>query len=297
MVYKFKPKQFFLGKTKQIDLNINLLKSVLVLGAVIEARDAYTGGHTWRVGQYSRLLAEQAGLSPAEVFLASLGGFVHDIGKVGIPDLILNKSERLTDAEFSLIKTHPQIGNNLLADHPLGPLVLDAITHHHERFDGQGYPGSLTEENLSIYPRVIAVADTFDAMTSIRSYSKGMPKEEALDQLSAESGHHLDGALVNNFLALATKGSLNCILGHSDELRPLVKCPMDGPILALPRNKKDGDIVHCYACKGLYRLHIAADSFVLEPLMQKRFDLPPETDLEQIDDFVRSAPLRVRITN
>ncbi|MCD6580338.1 MAG: HD-GYP domain-containing protein [Desulfuromusa sp.] len=292
---KFNSKQFILGKQRHIDLNVNLLKSVLVLGAVIEARDAYTGGHTWRVSQYSRLLAEQAGLAPTEVFLASLGGFVHDIGKVGISDRILNKPERLTNDEFTLIKTHPQIGNTLLADHPLAPLVLDAITHHHERFDGQGYPGKLTEERLSVYPRIIAVADTFDAMTSIRSYSKGMPKEEALSKLSAESGHHLDGTLVSDFLALAAKGGFNCILGHSDELRPLVNCPMDGPILALPRNKKDGDILHCHACKGMYRLHILSGSFELESLMQRRFDLQPEVDLEQIDEFAHRAPQSVKV--
>ena len=295
MASEFNPKIFILGKQRHIDLNVNLLKSVLVLGTVIEARDAYTGGHTWRVGQYSRLLAEQAGLSPSEVFLASLGGFVHDIGKVGIPDRILNKPERLTNDEFSLIKTHPQIGNTLLADHPLGPLVLDAITHHHERFDGQGYPGKLTGERLSIYPRIIAVADTFDAMTSIRSYSKGMTQEDALTKLSAESGHHLDGTLVSGFLALAAKGSLNCILGHSDELRPLVNCPMDGPILALPRNKRDGDIIHCHACKGMYRLHILSGSFELESLMQRRFDLQPEIDLEPIDEFARRAPQSVKV--
>ena len=295
MAYKFNPKLFISGKQKHIDLSANLLKSVLVLGSVIEARDAYTGGHTWRVGQYSRLLAEQAGLDPSEVFLASLGGFIHDIGKIGIPDRILNKPERLTNDEFALIKTHPQIGATLLADHPLGPLVLDAINHHHEGFDGQGYPGKLTEEMISIYPRIVAVADTFDAMTSIRSYSKGMTKEEALSNLSKASGHQLDGTLVSDFLALAAKGSLNCILGHSGELRPLVNCPMDGPILALPRNKKDGDIVHCHACKGMYRLHILDGSFELESLMQRRFDLQPEIDLEQIDEFTRKAPQRVKV--
>lgn len=146
---KFNSKQFILGKQRHIDLNVNLLKSVLVLGAVIEARDAYIGGHTWRVSQYSRLLAEQAGLTSTEISLTSLGGFVHDIGKVEISDRILNKLERLTNDEFAFIKTHPQIGNTLLVDYPLAPLVLDAITHHHERFDGQGYPGKLSGESLN----------------------------------------------------------------------------------------------------------------------------------------------------
>jgi HD-GYP domain-containing protein (c-di-GMP phosphodiesterase class II) len=88
---------------------------VLVLGAVIEARDAYTGGHTWRVAQYSRLLAEQAGLSASEIFLSGLGGFIHDIGKVGIPDQVLNKAGRLSEDEFSLLKTHPTVGKNCVS--------------------------------------------------------------------------------------------------------------------------------------------------------------------------------------
>ncbi len=101
---------------------------------------------------------------------------------------------------------------------------------------------------------------------------------------------------MRHFLTLANKGSLDSILGHSDESRPLAHCPMDGPIIALPRNKKDGDSIYCHACKGMYRLHVAAETFELEYLMQQRFDLQPETDLEQIDEFARSAPRQVKIT-
>jgi HD-GYP domain-containing protein (c-di-GMP phosphodiesterase class II) len=136
---------------------------VLVLGAVIEARDAYTGGHTWRVAQYSRLLAEQAGLSASEIFLSGLGGFIHDIGKVGIPDQVLNKAGRLSEDEFSLLKTHPTVGKKLLDNHPLGPLVLDSITYHHERFDlqpgvdtagmGRIQRADLLLQGDSLYPR------------------------------------------------------------------------------------------------------------------------------------------------
>lgn len=124
-----------------------------------------------------------------------------------------------------------------------------------------------------------------------------MSKKAALLELSDKSGQHLDSELVSHFLTLAAKGSLDSILGHSDELRPLVTCPMDDPILALPGNKKEGDTIHCFACKGLYRLHIATGSFELESLLQQRFDLQPETDFAQIDDFARSAPRRVKIVS
>ncbi len=287
---------FHANKTRRVELNVDLLESVLVLGAVIEARDAYTGGHTWRVAQYSRLLAQQTGLSPQEVFLAGLGGFVHDLGKVAIPDQILNKREPLSEVEFRLLKTHPMTGNTLLAAHPLGPLVLDAVTHHHERYDGQGYPGGLNAEQLSVYPRIVAVADCFDAMTSSRPYRKGVPKDEVLATLAKERGRQLDGAMVDSFLELAVSGRLEGILGHSDEGRPLAHCPVDGPIIALPRSKREGDTIYCHACKGLYRLHIAADTFELEPLMRQRFDLLPETDLGQINEIARNAPRQVKIS-
>lgn len=283
------------GKNRRIDLSRELLKSVMVLGAVIEARDAYTGGHTWRVVQYSRLLAEQIGLSASEIFISGLGGFIHDIGKVGIPDQVLNKTGELTEDEFSLLKTHPVVGKKLLNDHPLGPLVLDSITYHHERCDGQGYPSGIRSQSLSIYPRIVAVADCFDAMTSTRSYRKGMSKDVALGILADSRGTQLDGNLVDAFLSLAAKSRLDHTLGHSDEGRKLADCPMDGPIVALPRYKTDGDVVYCHACKGIYRLHIAQDTFELEPTGQQRFDLQPEIDLEQINDLASRAPRRIAL--
>lgn len=286
---------FIPGHNRRIDLSRDLLKSVLVLGAVIEARDAYTGGHTWRVAQYSRLLAEQAGLSAPEIFLSVLGGFVHDIGKVGISDQVLNKTGRLSEDEFSLLKTHPDVGKKLLEHHPLGPLVLDAITYHHERYDGQGYPAGIRSESLSIYPRIIAVADCFDAMTSTRSYRKGMSKEEALGKLAELRDTQLDGGLVDSFLRLDRNNGLRHTLGHSDDGRKMANCPMDGPIVALPRYKKDGDTVHCHACKGIYRLHVAQDTFQLEPTGQRRLDLQPEIDLEQISDLASRAPRRIAL--
>jgi HD-GYP domain-containing protein (c-di-GMP phosphodiesterase class II) len=283
------------GKNRHIDLSRDLLKSVLVLGAVIEARDAYTGGHTWRVAQYSRLLAEQAGLSASEIFLSGLGGFIHDIGKVGIPDQVLNKAGQLSEDEFSLLKTHPTVGKKLLDNHPLGPLVLDSITYHHERYDGRGYPSGIGSQSLSIYPRIIAVADCFDAMTSTRSYRKGMPKDVALGILAELRGTQLDGMLVDSFLSLDVTRKLDHTLGHSDEGRRLANCPMDGLIVALPRYKEDGDMVYCHACKGIYRLHIAQDTFELEATGQQRFDLQPEIDLELINDLASGAPRSIAL--
>jgi HD-GYP domain-containing protein (c-di-GMP phosphodiesterase class II) len=286
---------FNFGKKRRIDLSRDLLKSILTLGAVIEARDAYTGGHTWRVAQYSRMLAEQIGLSASDIFLAELGGFIHDIGKVGIPDQVLNKTGSLTEDEYSLLKTHPEVGRKLLQEHPLGPLVLDAVTHHHERCDGQGYPSAIDSATLSIYPRIIAVADCFDAMTSTRPYRKGLPSDVALGIMSELRDIQSDGFLVDALANLVATNRLDDTLGHSDAGRRLAVCPMDGPIMAVPHNKSDGDLMYCHACKGIYRLHVAADAFELEPTGQRRFDLQPEIDVKPINTLAAFAPNHVTL--
>ncbi|CAK0743121.1 hypothetical protein CCP4SC76_1270006 [Gammaproteobacteria bacterium] len=121
-------------------LQSELLKSLFSLSMIVEARDPYTGGHLWRVSQFSRLLAQAAGLSPRTAALAELGGFLHDLGKVGVPDAILNKPGRLDDDEFSVIRTHPTVGQRLLNPHPLSHLAMEAVAGHHEMPNGRGYP-------------------------------------------------------------------------------------------------------------------------------------------------------------
>lgn len=118
----------------------SLLRSLYAMSLLVEARDPYTGGHLWRVSQFSRLIALDMGLESSEVARITLGGFLHDLGKIGIPDSILNKRDKLTDEEYAVIKTHPTIGSRLLSGHPLRDLVDVAVTMHHETPDGRGYP-------------------------------------------------------------------------------------------------------------------------------------------------------------
>jgi HD-GYP domain-containing protein (c-di-GMP phosphodiesterase class II) len=122
------------------EIDSNILESLLTLASVIEARDVYTGGHTWRVSQYASLLAGKVGLSRDEIFLSSLGGMIHDIGKVGVPDAILNKKGPLDEHEFEIIKNHPTIGNTIIEKHPLYDLVQMSINEHHERLTAKGIP-------------------------------------------------------------------------------------------------------------------------------------------------------------
>lgn len=237
-----------------MDINPPLLKSLLIMADIIEARDPYTGGHVWRVSQFAKLLALKAGLSHAEIIQASLAGYLHDLGKVGIPDQVLLKPGKLTEQEFKIIQTHPSIGAKLLQSHPLCELVYEAVAHHHERLDGKGYPQGLPAKALSPLTRIVTLADAFDAMTSTRPYRAGMPVPKALAHLLEEAGTQFDPQLVRHMVELGHAGDLKHIIGHSAEGIPLVNCPHCGPVLAIPRATQAGDILYCRACGAELRL-------------------------------------------
>lgn len=157
----------------------NVRNLVITLANVIEAKDKYTDGHTRRVAGISRFLGEKMGLDESRLRYLEIAGLIHDIGKVGVPEDILNKPGRLTGEEFEAIKKHTLIGENICR--PLNSLkmCLDPIRHHHEKLDGSGYPDGISGEELSLESRIIAVADIYDALTSDRPYRTRMPPDEA----------------------------------------------------------------------------------------------------------------------
>ena len=171
-----------------VKIEKEVLESLLTMASFVEARDAYTGGHAWRVSQYGKLLAEEMGLATDDVFVVRLGGLVHDLGKVGVSDTVLNKKGSLTEDEFALMHQHPEAGVAALGDHPLVPIVREAILEHHERYDGGGYPTRRPGSSLTVIGRILGVADAFDAMTSTRAYRAGMPAERAIAIVGEESG-------------------------------------------------------------------------------------------------------------
>ena len=268
-----------------------LLTSMMVLGSVIEARDAYTGGHLWRVGQYSRLLAEKIGLDRRRVFLTGLGGFMHDLGKVGVPDAILNKAGPLSESEYGVIKTHPAIGATVLAEHPLAILAMDAVLAHHERPDGTGYPRRLPEEEIPLVARIVGIADAFDALTSTRPYRVGMPIDNALAILAAERGRQFDPALTDAFLSIAHSGAVRHIVGHSFTGAPMAACPMCGPIIPT-HDLADGSQYGCRACGGLLRLHRRGEGWEAEGVAPAAPAdmLKPQPDFAPIRELVAAAP-------
>jgi len=276
----------------------DLLASLVSMAWFVEARDPYTGGHLWRVAEYSRILAKAAGWSEADVARVRVGGFLHDIGKIGVPDAVLRKPDRLTDAEFEVIRTHPDLGLRMIAPHPLAGFIADAIAQHHERPDGKGYPLGLAGDAISRDGRVIAICDTFDAMTSTRPYRKGMEPSRALGILEAEAGTQFDAELAGVFVRLGRKGELDHVLGHSDEGIPMRACPMCGPILALTSRAKAGDCIVCRNCGGEFEL-IEADG-ALQPRPTGRNgdarQREPEVDEDLIarivDDTLAVTPWR-----
>ena len=271
-----------------------LLHTLLGLSMIVEARDPYTGGHLWRVSQFSKLLAQQAGLSRRDVALCEIGGFLHDLGKVGVPDAILNKPDRLTDGEYAVIKTHPTVGGRLLFHHPLADLALGAVIAHHERPDGKGYPHGIAGEVISEVARIVSIADAFDAMTSTRPYRVGMPVEKAFTIIGNELGSQFDAQLGHHFLALDRSTDIAHIVGHSEPGMPLQSCPSCSVPLALRRTQHDGDYIYCRVCGGESRLHKEGASIKLEMTgaMGDAAALAPDSDPDLIGSMVEEiAPI------
>ncbi len=174
---------------------------IAALANAIEAKDKYTEGHNERVSGYSVALAQATGISEAEQKILRMAGILHDIGKIGVPDNVLNKPGRLNRDEFERIFLHPEEGEKILA--PLRCLsgVRDVVLYHHERYDGTGYPRGLKGEQIPFCARIVAIADSYDAMTSTRPYRQAFSRGKAIEELENRAGQMWDPALVRIFVA------------------------------------------------------------------------------------------------
>lgn len=184
------------------DLRLFLMATVKSLVGAIEAKDSYTSGHSERVNLVSMLIGREMGLSAEERETLRWASILHDVGKIGMPESILRKPGLLTPEEFRIIKEHPDRGHQLLL--PIGQLAEAAliVRAHHETVDGSGYPLGLRGEEIPLLARIIAVADTFDALTSTRSYRTARPLDHALTEIRRVRGSQLDGRAVDSFLTL-----------------------------------------------------------------------------------------------
>lgn len=166
----------------------------------LDAKDKYTYGHSMRVTYFSMVVGKELGLSDKEMYDLQLSALFHDIGKIGTPDAVLNKPTRLTDEEFQIMKQHPSDSYEILKGFSVFEKVARFAKHHHERYDGRGYPDGLKGNQIPLYSRIILIADTFDAMTSTRVYRKGLPYETAFEELLEFSGSQFDPKLAKAFI-------------------------------------------------------------------------------------------------
>ena len=178
------------------------IQIVQALAASVDAKDRYTHGHSSRVAKYAREIARRAGFSEAEQDGIYMMGLLHDVGKIGVQDAIINKAGRLTDEEFAQIRTHPAVGAEILEKITALPELRTGARWHHERYDGRGYPDGLAGEAIPEVARIIAVADTYDAMTSNRSYRGQLPQAQVRAEIERCRGSQFDPRFADIMLAM-----------------------------------------------------------------------------------------------
>lgn len=180
--------------------NSPYLNTIQVLRNIVEYKDTYTVGHSFRVSKYSVLIGRKLGLSSLNLKTLKVGSMFHDIGKIGIPNNILLKDSSLTDIEYFQIKCHTLIGSHILAPVKMYSKIIPIVKFHHERFDGFGYPTKLKATDIPLLVRIVTVADTFDAMTSGRTYRKPLPLEDVISEFENNKGTQFDPKITDVFL-------------------------------------------------------------------------------------------------
>ncbi len=175
------------------------------IARTIDAKDPYTNGHSRRVAHYSVLIGQQMGLSEEDILFLRYAALLHDIGKIGIPDSILQKPGELTDEEYHTIKQHPQIGAEILKGAPLLKGVVVGARYHHEKWDGTGYLEGLSGEDIPLFARIIGVADTYDTMITDRPYHKAESKRAALDEVRRCGGTQFDPTIAKIMIDIISK--------------------------------------------------------------------------------------------
>ena len=189
------------------------MESIETLRYTVEAKDPYTRGHSDRVSEFSVLIGKYLGLSDEDLHTLKIGGLFHDIGKIGIPDSILLKPGKLTPDEYSEIKNHPSIGVHILSNAAIFRDIIPIVKHHHERYDGLGYPSKLKGEDIPYLARIAAVADTFDAMTSRRTYRDSLPLDVVKEEFEKNRRIQFDPQIADVFLDILNN--------HYDEVKAI----------------------------------------------------------------------------
>jgi HD-GYP domain-containing protein (c-di-GMP phosphodiesterase class II) len=186
----------------------SFLSSLKALVRALEAKDEYTSGHSQRVAEISVAIAKELDMLEEEIERIRIAGLIHDIGKIGVREAILNKPDKLNDKEYEHVQTHPEVGENILVFVVEDNQILEMVEHHYERYDGRGYPGGLTGKQLPLGGRIPAVADAYDAMISGRPYREAMSVDSACDKIRQGMRIQFDPEIAEAFLRSMKKAGL-----------------------------------------------------------------------------------------
>ena len=263
-------------KTKEMERIT--IQAIMTVANTVDAKDDYTKGHSMRVAAYSELLAQRLGWSEEEIQNIYYVAMLHDVGKIGVPDAVLNKPFKLTDVEFRLIKGHTLVGAEILNDFKMFPNVNVGAKYHHERYDGKGYPEGLKGESIPLVARVIGLVDSYDAMTSNRVYRRRLNDDVVMQELQKGKGSQWDPELVDIFVDLIKEGALEKmwmpeedlatpifdsgkIMGTAIGPENILESPIDYLTGLLSRQKGENDISLSLRAEGGSLMLIDLDHF------------------------------------
>ena len=218
-VHELRKKNRALEKSLE-ENNLHNEELLFVLAEVIDLRDPYVLGHSKQVSQYASLIATELGLNRKQIELIRKAGLLHDIGKLGIPEHILFKPARLSGEEYELIKNHSKFGAELLSKSKSLRILVPAVHHHHERYDGLGYPDRLKDGAIPIEARILALADAIEAMASDRPYRTGMSADEILDEIRMYKGTQFDPLVVDAFIRIIHEKGQDVLQNDAREKQP-----------------------------------------------------------------------------
>jgi putative nucleotidyltransferase with HDIG domain len=239
-------------------------QTLAVIANTIEGRDHYTVGHVWRVTHFALALAQEMGWRDTRLNLVRLGGLLHDIGKIAVDDAILHKSSSLTEEEFRKMKIHPEKGASMLKDcEALEPAIPFAL-YHHEQYNGTGYPFGLAGKEIPEEGRLLAIPDTFDAMTSDRPYRQGLDPEAAIGEIEKNAGTQFDPEFCRAFIAVYRKGKISSIMQDYNKGVTSLPCPFCSTFVRIPEVSTADNHIDCSVCHRHVRLRLQGGSWVGE---------------------------------
>lgn len=243
-------------------------ETLIVMANAVEMRDHYTVGHTWRVTNFALQMAVKMGWDEERLRQVQTGGVLHDVGKIAVDNAILSKPSRLTDEEYEKMKVHPERGARMMMDVVRLKPIIPYCLYHHERYDGRGYPYGLKGEDIPIEGRLIAVADTFDAMTSHRPYRRGLNPEIAIEEIEKGKGTQFDPVCADALIFCYREGKVDRVFQDYMKSEKSIACPFCSTYISIPEGASEDDVFECQVCHRRVRLKVQNQAYYGELLAE-----------------------------